>query len=114
MFGLYVWNILILEWQNIFMLRMAELENLSRQNTECQLYIEKKRGKTQYTGVKELFATHLHTQPRFETIYAILERQEYLLQEQKALIEQQKVLIEHQIKIIQFGKQNKIPPSTLH
>lgn len=91
---------------------MSDLQKLSIQNTECRVYVENKRSKTQYTGVKELIATHLHTQPRFETINAILERHEELLQQQKALIEQQKELIAHQSKII-HGK-NKMPNNALH
>jgi hypothetical protein len=85
---------------------MSELENLSRQNTECRVYIEKKRSKTH--KVKELIAAHLHTQPRFETICAILERQEELLQQQKALIQQQKELLEHYLIT------NKMPNDILH
>ena len=89
---------------------MSELEKLSRQNIECRVYIEKKRSKTQYTGVKELIGTHLHTQPRFETICAILERQEELLQQQKALIQQQKELLEHYLS----RRTNKMPNDILH
>jgi type II secretory pathway predicted ATPase ExeA len=85
---------------------MSELEILSRQNTECRVYIEKKRSKTH--KVKELIAAHLHSQPRFETICAILERQEELLQQQKALIQQQKELIAH------LTKKNKMPNDILH
>jgi len=85
---------------------MSELENLSRQNTECRVYIEKKRSKTH--KVKELIAAHLHTQPRFETICAILERQEELLQQQKALIQQQKELLAHHLRT------NKMPNDILH
>ena len=79
---------------------MSELEQLSRQNMECRTYIETERSKTRYRGVYELIGTHLHTQPRFETIYAILERQECLFRQQEALIEHQKALIEQQASIL--------------
>lgn len=52
------------------------------------------------------FVTRWET-PRFETICAILERQEELLQQQKALIQQQKELIAH------LTKKNKMPNDKL-